>query len=88
MKKEVKIEPILEEYKSIFHEKFDEILDKLITERPFDKIIVKIDVDPSFKEPYLIMTSDGVSEVIINFFTKPNKDIFLRHVAGVINLIE
>lgn len=88
MKKEIEIKPVLEEYRNTFHENFDKLLDNLIENRPFKKIIVKIDVDSYYNEPFLIHTSDGVSEVIINFLNKPNEETFLKHVKNVLNQIE
>ena len=88
MKKEIKIESVLEEFRNTFHENFDKMLDELIVTRPFTKIIIKIDVDSSYKEPFLIITSDAVCEIIINFFSKPNKEIFLKHVKNVFKQIE
>lgn len=88
MKKEIKIESVLEEFRNTFHENFDKMLDELIVARPFKKIIIKIDVNLSNKEPFLIITSDSVCEVIINFYSKPNKEIFLKHVKNVLKQIE
>jgi hypothetical protein len=89
MKKEVKFEKELIEHQDVFFINFKRLTENYIEEDRFETIMIDIDFNPVFIEPYIIKTySFKVIEIKINFINKPNEEDFLNHIEYVFKQVK